>query len=134
VAPKALTGLIERIRGPRAGVEGEDLACRHLASQGYSILARNFRCRSGEVDLVARDGETTVFVEVKERAGSTHGEACDAVTFGKRRRIVRAARIYAAARGLYESPLRFDVVSIDWTDDGRPRIRHDAAAFDADGR
>jgi putative endonuclease len=98
------------------------------------VLARNFRCRSGEVDVVARDGETTVFVEVKERAGATHGEACDAVTPGKRRRIVRAARIYASARGLSESPLRFDVVSIDWADDGRPRIRHDAAAFDSDGR
>ena len=136
MAAKAVNGLLQRLRaaGPRPGAAGESLACRHLESRGLVILARNFRCRSGEVDLVARDGETTVFVEVKERAGSTHGEACDAVTFGKRRRIVRAARIYAAARGLYESPLRFDVVSIDWTDDGRPRIRHDAAAFDADGR
>jgi len=122
------------LAGPHRGRPGEDHACRHLLAIGFKILKRNFRCRSGEVDLVARDGETTVFVEVKERAGATHGEACDAVTFGKRRRIVRAARIYAAARGLYESPLRFDVVSIDWMDDGRPRIRHDAAAFDADGR
>ena len=131
-----MNGLLQRLRaaGPRPGAAGESLACRHLESRGLVILARNFRCRSGEVDLVARDGETTVFVEVKERARATHGEACDAVTFGKRRRIVRAARIYAAARGLYESPLRFDVVSIDWMDDGRPRIRHDAAAFDADGR
>ena len=132
MAPKALTGLIARIRGPRAGVEGEDLACRHLASQGYSILARNFRCRSGEVDVIARDGGVTVFVEVKHRRGSGHGAGHESVTFGKRRRIVRAARIFASARGLSESPLRFDVVSIDETD-GVPHLRHDRGAFDVDG-
>jgi len=132
VAPKALTGLIERIRGPRAGLEGEDLACRHLAAQGYAILARNFRCRSGEVDVVARDGAVTVFVEVKHRRGSGHGAGHESVTFGKRRRIVRAARIFASARGLSESPLRFDVVSIDETD-GVPHLRHDRGAFDVDG-
>ena len=132
MAPKALTGLIERIRGPRAGLEGEDLACRHLAAQGYAILARNFRCRSGEVDVVARDGAVTVFVEVKHRRGSGHGAGHESVTFGKRRRIVRAARIFASARGLTESPLRFDVVSIDETD-GVPHLRHDRGAFDVDG-
>ena len=121
-------------RDERPGEAGESLACRYLQAHGFAVVARNFRCRSGEVDVVARDGDTTVFVEVKERAGSTHGEACDAVTLGKRRRIVRAARIYASARGLSESPLRFDVVSIDWTDEGRPQIRHDAGAFDSDGR
>ena len=128
--------LLQRLRaaGPRPGQAGESLACRHLESRGLLVLARNFRCRAGEVDVIARDGDTTVFVEVKERAGVTHGEACEAVTPGKRRRIVRAARIYAASRGLSESPLRFDVVSIDWMEDGRPRIRHDASAFDADGR
>ena len=132
MAPKALTGLIERIRGPRAGLEGEDLACRHLAGLGYAILARNFRCRSGEVDVVARDGAVTVFVEVKHRRGSGHGAGHESVTFGKRRRIVRAARIFASARGLSESPLRFDVISIDEAD-GRTAIRHDRGAFDVEG-
>ena len=132
MAPKALTGLIERIRGPRAGLEGEDLACRHLAAQGYAILARNFRCRSGEVDVIARDGAVTVFVEVKHRRGSAHGAGHESVTFGKRRRIVRAARIFASARGLTESPLRFDVISIDEAD-GVPQIRHDRGAFDVEG-
>lgn len=136
MAAKAVKGLLQRLRAaaPRPGEAGESLACRHLLSRGFVVLARNFRCRSGEVDVVAKDGETTVFVEVKERAGVSHGAAHDAVTLGKRRRIVRAARIYAAARGLSESPLRFDVVSIDWTDEGRPQIRHDAGAFDSDGR
>ena len=63
-----------------------------------------------------------------------HGDGQDAVTFGKRRRIVRAARIYAAGHGLTESPLRFDVISIAWAPDGRPRIRHERGAFDGDGR
>jgi putative endonuclease len=136
VAAKAVRDFLQRLRSaePRPGRTGETLACRHLESRGLVVLARNFRCRSGEVDVIARDGDTTVFVEVKERAGNTHGQACDAVTVGKRRRIVRAARIYASARGLSESPLRFDVVSIDWADDGRPSIRHDASAFDSDGR
>ena len=132
MAPKALTGLLDRIRGPRAGAEGEDLACRHLAAQGYAILARNFRCRSGEVDVVARDGVVTVFIEVKHRRGSAHGAGHESVTFGKRRRIVRAARIYACTRGLSESALRFDVISIDEAD-GRTNIRHDRGAFDVEG-
>ena len=133
MAPKALTGLLERIRGPRAGAEGEDLACRHLEAQGYAIVARNFRCRSGEVDVIARHGEATVFVEVKERHGASHGIGCDSVTFGKRRRIVRAARLYASSHRLEETPMRFDVVSIDWTQAGHPVVRHDQGAFNVDG-
>jgi len=109
------------------------LACRHLEGKGFVILARNYRCRSGEVDVIARHGEVTVFVEVKERHGASHGAGCDSVTFGKRRRIVRAARLYAASHRLDETPLRFDVVSIDWTDASRPMIRHDQGAFDVDG-
>lgn len=132
MAPKALTGLLERIRGPRAGAEGEELACRHLMALGFAILARNFRCRSGEVDVIARDGTVTVFVEVKHRRGSAHGAGYESVTFGKRRRIVRAARLFASSKGLTEAPLRFDVVSIDEAD-GRTRIRHDRGAFDVDG-
>jgi putative endonuclease len=131
MAPRALTGWLTR-GDARPGAAGEAAACRYLEAHGFAVLARNFRCRSGEVDVVARQGDTTVFVEVKERRGDTHGQGHEAVTFGKRRRIVRAARLYAAARGLSETPLRFDVVSIDW-EDGQPRIRHDPGAFDGGG-
>lgn len=134
MASKALSSLLARLgRGFRPGESGETLACRHLESCGYRILERNFRCRSGEVDVVARHGDATIFVEVKERRGSSHGDGQEAVTFGKRRRIVRAARLFAAARGLSESALRFDVISIAWDAEG-PRLRHEAGAFDADGR
>ena len=125
-------GLRSALRGPHRGRPGEDLACRHLAQNGFTVLQRNYRCRSGEVDVVAREGETTVFVEVKERHGSSHGQGYESVTFGKRRRFIRAARLFAAAHGLDESPLRFDVISIDWDERG-PQLRHDRGAFDAAG-
>ena len=130
---EALSGLLAGARGPRSGAEGETLACRHLEDLGYRILARNFRCRSGEIDVVARHGDVTVFVEVKDRRGRSHGEGHESVTIGKRRRVVRAARLYAASHGLSEAPIRFDVVSIE-RDSGGDRIRHDRGAFDADGR
>ena len=132
MAPKALTGLLERIRGPRAGAEGEDLACRHLQAQGFAILARNFRCRSGEVDVIAREAIGDGVRRGQAPAGQRPRRGHESVTFGKRRRIVRAARLFAAAQGLSETPLRFDVVSIDEAD-GRTRIRHDRGAFDVDG-
>lgn len=132
MAPAALKGLVARLRPHRTGAAGEDLACRHLQAQGFAILARNYRCRSGEVDIVARDGEVTVFVEVKERSGRSHGEGYESVTLGKRQRIVRAARLFAAAHGLSERPLRFDVVSID-TGGPAVRLRHDRGAFDSRG-
>ena len=130
-----MTGLLRRLWTSEElpGRSGETLACRYLQEKGLVILARNFRCRSGEVDVVARDGEVTVFVEVKERRGRSHGEGFEAVTFGKRRRLIRAARIYAASKGLSECPIRFDVVSVDWADASTPNVRHDAGAFDSDG-
>jgi putative endonuclease len=129
-----MSGLLARLwPKPRPGEAGETLACERLAQEGLTVLARNFRCRSGELDVVARDKDgTVVFVEVKERHGRSHGEGHEAVTFGKRRRLVRAARIYASHHGLTESAIRFDVMSVDW--EGRtPSIRHDRGAFDADG-
>lgn len=133
MAPEALRSLLARLTGLSPGKRGEELACRHLAEEGLRVLARNVRYRSGEIDVVARDEGEIVFVEVKERTGPGHGAGHEAVTMGKRRRLVRAAMLYASAHGLLDSPLRFDVVSVDWGAEG-PRIRHDRGAFDADGR
>jgi putative endonuclease len=115
-------------RGPHSGDAGEDLACEELRRLGFRILARNFRCRAGEIDVVAEERGTVVFVEVKERRGESHGSAVEAVTAAKRQKVIRAARIYAALHGLSDAPLRFDVVAIDWGPLG-PRVRHDAGAF-----
>jgi putative endonuclease len=132
VAPQTLRAVLDRLRGPARGEPGETLACRYLERRGLSILARNFRCRPGEIDIVAREGHVTVFVEVKDRSSASHGSGVEAVTPGKRRRLAHAARLYAATRGLTESPMRFDVVSIERAPDGRAVIRHDRDAFGCD--
>jgi putative endonuclease len=126
VAPQGVSGRAPG--GPHRGDAGEELACAHLRAQGMKVLARTYRCRAGEIDVVAQDGATLVFVEVKERGSDSHGAAVEAVTAEKRRRVVRAARMYAATNGQSESPIRFDVLAIDWSAEG-PRVRHDAGAF-----
>lgn len=112
------------------GASGEDAAVAHLSRLGCAILDRNFRTRAGEIDIVAREGETTVFVEVKRREAAGHGTAAEFVSPAKMRRVVSAARLYAARHGLSESPIRFDVIAIDVMD-GREQLRHHKGAFDA---
>jgi putative endonuclease len=123
---------VQKRGGPHRGEPGEELACQHLRGRGLRIAVRNYRCRAGEIDIVAWDGETLVFVEVKERRGDSHGRAVEAVTALKRARVIRAARLYAASEGLSEAPIRFDVIAIDWTAQG-PSLRHDEGAFSAAG-
>ena len=112
------------------GNYGEDLACRELESRGYQILARRYRQRGGEIDIIARDGRTTVFIEVKAREGRDFGEPEEALTPWKRRRISRIALEYLARHHLEESPCRFDVVSIR-LDSNRPVVAIYQNAFDA---
>jgi putative endonuclease len=94
------------------GKLGEDLACRELVRRGYAIVARRYRQRRGEIDIVARDGKTIVFVEVKARKGHGFGEAAEAVTASKRRRIAALALGYMTQHHLVNCACRFDVVSI----------------------
>jgi putative endonuclease len=94
------------------GKIGEDLACRELEGRGYAILARRYRQRAGELDIIARDGPTVVFVEVKAREGREFGNAVEAVTSLKRRRMTRVALEYLVRHRLTQCPCRFDVVSI----------------------
>jgi putative endonuclease len=113
------------------GKTGEDLACEELERRGYAIVARRYRRRGGDIDIIARDGETMVFIEVKAREGRDFGEAAEAVTAFKRRRIARLAADYMARRRCrHDCPCRFDVVSIH-LDAGRPRIEVFQNAFDA---
>ena len=114
------------------GKTGEDLACRELERRGYAIIALRYRRRGGEVDIIARDGPTLVFVEVKARDSHAFGEAAEAVTWWKQRRIVRLASEYVMRHHESDTPCRFDVVSIQF-DDGRPVIEVFQNAFSAVG-
>jgi putative endonuclease len=110
------------------GKIGEDLACRALEARGYAIVARRYRRRRGEIDIIARDGPTLVFVEVKARHGREFGAAVEAVTRLKRRRIVRLAMDYLMRERLTNTPCRFDVVSVS-LESGEPRVEVYPNAF-----
>ncbi|MBI4591293.1 MAG: YraN family protein [Candidatus Rokubacteria bacterium] len=113
------------------GRRGEDEAARFLRRHGFVILDRNVRSRLGEIDLVARDGETLVFVEVKTRRESEGDSPQAAVTVGKQRRLGRLAQHYLKLKRLGEAPCRFDVVAITLDDADRTKaIRHLRAAFE----
>jgi putative endonuclease len=112
------------------GKTGEDLACRELERRGYAIVARRYRRRGGELDIIARDGPTLVFVEVKTRDGCAFGGAAEAVTWATRRRSVRLALDYMARNHVHECPCRIDVVSIHIAE-GPPVIEIFQNAFDA---
>ena len=95
-----------------AGRRAEDLCADLMGRAGLEVLARNWRCRLGEIDLIARDGATLVFVEVRRRASSrVFGGAAESIDAAKRRRIAAAARHYLARLGT-EPPCRFDVVTM----------------------
>jgi putative endonuclease len=108
---------------------GEDLACRELERRGYAIVARRYRRRGGELDIVARDGETTVFVEVKTRQGDRFGAGVESVHGLKRRRMMHLALDYIMRHRLADSPCRFDVVSIQ-VNEGRTVVEVFQNAFD----
>lgn len=95
-----------------SGGEAEEQAARFLARQGLDIVARNYRTRFGEIDLVAREGATLVFVEVRMRSSERFGGAAASIDSGKRNRIAAAARQFLA-RLAHEPPCRFDVVTLD---------------------
>jgi putative endonuclease len=111
------------------GRRGEDLAHRYLRNKGMLILARNYRPGSGdsEVDIVARDGGTVVFVEVKTRRSSEFGTPERAIGAEKRKHITKAARAYATRAGLNENEIRFDTISVTMSDP--PSILHQEDAF-----
>ena len=112
------------------GEIGENLACAELERRGYAIAARRYRCRSGEIDIIALDGQTVVFVEVKTRAGADYGSGADAVTWTKRRRLVATANDFLLRQRLAGLPCRFDVVAIALGEQG-PSVEVYTNAFDA---
>jgi putative endonuclease len=120
--------------GQRLGSQAERAAERELRRQGYRIVARNVRIAGGEIDLVALQGGTVCFVEVRSRASGELGSALQSVGAAKRRQLTKLARAFLHQRGLEGAPARFDVVAVvpDSTDGYRVSVTADA--FPAQGR
>jgi putative endonuclease len=114
------------------GKTAENRACAELERQGYAILARRYRTRLGEIDIVARDGPTVVFVEVKARRGSSCGHPAEAVTPWKQRRIATMAADYLTRQRLPDVACRFDVVAITGDGESGGGIEVIRSAFWAD--
>jgi putative endonuclease len=112
------------------GQRGENVAAKFLRNQGFRILVRNFRCKVGEVDIIARDGRTIVFVEVKTRVDDDPTPE-DQVNNPKRHQITKAAKFYMSRYGVPPPPARFDVVAIVWPSGREPQVRHTTDAFEA---
>lgn len=96
----------------RLGQSGEKLAANYLKKQGYKLIEINYRSKLGEIDIVAKDRGTLVFIEVKTRSGEQYGSPAAAVTPTKQRQISRAAQCYLAEHQLFDTEARFDVVSV----------------------
>ncbi len=111
------------------GDRGENLAARYLRNRGYKIIVRNFRSEVGEIDIVARDGRTLVFVEVKTRAYDDPTPE-DQVNEAKQHQITKAAKLYLGRYGTPPPPARFDVVAVVWPNGREPLIRHTPHAFE----
>lgn len=95
------------------GRRGENIASEYLVRQGFVLLERNYRRLGCEVDIIALDGGTTVFIEVKSRSSRAMGLGREAVTYAKQRNIIKVASIYLTENELWDSPARFDVAEVD---------------------
>ncbi len=95
------------------GVLGEEAAALALRKKGYKIIERNYRSKMGEIDIIAKDGQYTCFVEVRLRKNNSFGSPADSINEGKRQRIIRTAQLYAIEKGIFDTPMRFDVVLIN---------------------
>ena len=117
----------------RLGIIGEELAVAALAARGYAILERRYATARGEIDIVAEDGDTLVFVEVRARASAEFGRAAESVTDAKKRRVRAMAVDYLARHAIANRPCRFDVVAVDNATGPSPEITVYPNAFDAAG-
>lgn len=119
------------MRTTSSGRKGEQLAASYLKRKGYAIIANNYRRAHGEVDIIAKDGETLVFVEVKSRKNRAFGNPIDAVNPVKQKRLQFMARQYMAERELCHVNVRFDIVEILWGDTAKQtvKIHHVKNAF-----
>jgi putative endonuclease len=127
--------LQERLQQPTLGERGERAAARFLRSSGYALIVTRRRHRYGEIDIIAVDGRTVVFVEVKTRRCEQFGRPAEAVDATRQARLTRAALAFLKSHGLLEYSCRFDVIEVIWPEgERRPTIRHLADAFPAAGK
>ncbi|HRK31339.1 MAG TPA: YraN family protein [Tepidisphaeraceae bacterium] len=113
------------------GRRGENAAAKYLRELGYRIITRNFAVELGEIDIIARDGNTLVFVEVKTRADDAIATPEEQVNETKQHQITKVAKLYMSRYGVPRPPARFDVVSILWPQGREPQIKHLIDAFPA---
>lgn len=113
----------------RLGERGEDAAVAYLERAGLTIVERNWRCQSGEIDIVALDGDSLVLVEVKTRRSAAKGNPEEAITPAKRRRYARLAAAYIQHAGVEPVATRFDVIALLVISEDRALLRHHRAAF-----
>jgi putative endonuclease len=127
-----MTSIVRAFLNRLLGQRGERAAARYLKRQGMRVLLRGYRTRLGEIDLIVRDGETLVFVEVKSRR---QGSPAEAVTPEKERRLTNAALQFLRKYNLLEQRSRFDIVAVVWPHDRKtPTIEHFRNAFEPVGR
>jgi putative endonuclease len=112
------------------GRRSEDLAAEFFKDQGMKIIAQNVRFPIGEIDLIVKDGKTTVFVEVRSRSAGGYGSPQESVTHTKQRKLTKLAQWYLKQNGLGGQPARFDVVAITWQD-SKPELTWIVNAFEA---
>jgi len=122
-----------RSRGQELGRRAEKAAERELRRRGYTIVARNVRTAGGEIDLVALDGRTVCFVEVRSRSSEEVGSPLESVGLKKRRQLTKLARSFLRQHGLERAAARFDVVAVEAAADGRLQVTVVADAFPAQG-
>ena len=113
------------------GKRGEDIAVAHLRAKGYGIEVRNYRQKTGEIDIICKDGDTIVFVEVKARQHRGFGHPAEAVNRRKQMQISRTALLYLSSQELHNVPVRFDVIGVIFTETV-PEISHITDAFEVD--
>ncbi len=112
------------------GERGEAIAAAYLKGQKFTIVEKNYRCKGGEIDIIAKDGKTFVFVEVKTRRTLSFGPPQQALTSFKQRQISKAALTWLADKKLFGASARFDVIAILLPDHALPQIDHIRNAFD----
>jgi len=126
-----MRGILTKLLGDR----GERAAARFLRRQGMKILERQSRNQFGEIDLVAKDGDCIVFVEVKTRSSVLAGQPFEAITHAKQKKLTQLALVWLKRKRMLNASARFDVISVVWApEDKKPTIQHYRNAFEPVGR